>query len=292
MRGRHRRRGPPGGRRRRRARRCSPATSSASSTCRRRGWPRCAATAGPRGYFRLDVDLDRAAPWADERVPTRPSCTSPATSTSWRMSQAQVRRGLLPDAAAAHRRPAGPRRPHPRAARRGQPLGGVPLPGAAPTGEDGDWAAGFADRVLDRLEAHAPGLRDAGRRHDGPAAAGPAGARPQPGRRRRRGRVRVARPAAGVPAGRGLVAVRAAGRAGCGCAARRRTRAAACTGCAGATPRARSCDSAAAQALGCVRIVASSKCIGSVYCQSPPQAKPQRLKISTTRRSMVPRMPR
>lgn len=37
---------------------------------------------------------------------------------------------------------------------------------------------------------------------------------------------------------------------------------------------------------------ASSKCMGSVHCQSPPQANPHRLKMETTRRSSCPIVPR
>jgi phytoene dehydrogenase-like protein len=110
------------------------------------------------GYFRLDVDLDGPAPWADERL--RDSAVVHVTGDldELAMSQAQVRRGRLPElpqlivgSRTAPTRPA--------SARRGQPVGGVPLPGPA-GGEDGDWAPAFAERVLDRLEAHAPGLRE------------------------------------------------------------------------------------------------------------------------------------
>ena len=116
------------------------------------------------GYFRLDVDLSAPAPWADERV--RESMVVHVTGDldELALSQAQVRRDLLPE--------------HPQLIvgqqDRADP-GRVP-PGAAslwvechapprPRGDAGgrladDWGPGFADRVLDRLERHAPGLRD------------------------------------------------------------------------------------------------------------------------------------
>jgi phytoene dehydrogenase-like protein len=111
------------------------------------------------GYFRVDVDLDRPAPWTDERL--RDSVVVHVTGDldELAMSQAEVRRGLLPT--------------HPqlilgqqdRADPTRVPEGAASLwvechcP-ARPTAEPEGWEQRFTDRVLDRLEAHAPGLRE------------------------------------------------------------------------------------------------------------------------------------
>ena len=116
------------------------------------------------GYFRVDVDLASPAPWVDERVRESTVVHVSGDLDELALSQAQVRRGLLPaepqlilgqqDRADPSRVPPGaaslwvechcPARP------RGDAAG--PLAG--------DWAPGFTERVLDRLETHAPGLRD------------------------------------------------------------------------------------------------------------------------------------
>ena len=120
------------------------------------------------GYFRLDVDLSAPAPWTDERVRDSTVVHVSGDLDELALSQAQVRRGLLPalpqlilgqqDRADPTRVPPGaaslwvechcPARP------RGDAGGRL-----AGDRADGDWADGFAERVLDRLEAHAPGLR-------------------------------------------------------------------------------------------------------------------------------------
>ena len=111
------------------------------------------------GYFRLDVDLDGPAPWADERLADSAVVHVTGDLDELAMSQAQVRRGRLPDAPqliVGQQDRADPTRVPPGAAS----LWVECHCPARPSGEEGDWAAGFADRVLDRLEAHAPGLRE------------------------------------------------------------------------------------------------------------------------------------
>ena len=110
------------------------------------------------GYFRVDLDLDRPAPWVDERL--RDSVVVHVTGDldELALSQAQVRRGLLPahpqlivgqqDRADPTRVPAG--------------AAGLWVEchcPARPRGEGDGWEQRFAERVLDRLEAYAPGLR-------------------------------------------------------------------------------------------------------------------------------------
>lgn len=112
------------------------------------------------GYFRLDVDLDRPAPWADERLADSVVVHVTGDLDELAMSQAEVRRGRLPthpqlilgqqDRADPTRVPAG--------------AAGLWVEchcPARPVGEGPGWEAAFAERVLDRLEAHAPGLRGA-----------------------------------------------------------------------------------------------------------------------------------
>ena len=110
------------------------------------------------GYYRLDVDLDGPAPWADERLVDSAVVHVTGDLDELAMSQAQVRRGRLPDLPqliVGQQDRADPTR---------VPAGGAALwvechcP-ARPVGETGDWVPAFADRVLDRLESHAPGLR-------------------------------------------------------------------------------------------------------------------------------------
>jgi phytoene dehydrogenase-like protein len=111
------------------------------------------------GYFRLDVDLDRPAPWADEGLADAAVVHVTGDLDELAMSQAQVRRGRLPELPqliVGQQDRADPTRVPPGAA-------GLWVEchcPARPVGEVGDWAPGFAERVLDRLEAHAPGLRE------------------------------------------------------------------------------------------------------------------------------------
>ncbi|MGI8534969.1 MAG: phytoene desaturase family protein [Mycobacteriales bacterium] len=111
------------------------------------------------GYFRLDVDLDRPAPWRDARLSDSVVVHVTGDLDALAMSQAQVRRGLLPtepQLILGQQDRADPTR---------VPAGAASLwvechcP-ARPRGAGDDWAPAFADRILDRLEAHAPGLRD------------------------------------------------------------------------------------------------------------------------------------
>ncbi len=112
------------------------------------------------GFFRVDLDLDRPAPWADERVRDAMVVHVTGDLDELALSQAQVRRGLLPDAPqliVGQQDRADPSR---------VPAGAATLwvechcP-ARPRGEAPDWQETFAERVVDRLEQHAPGLRGA-----------------------------------------------------------------------------------------------------------------------------------
>lgn len=112
------------------------------------------------GYFRVDVDLDRPAPWADERLADSVVVHLTGDLDELAMSQAEVRRDRLPT--------------HPQLIL-GQQDRADPTrvpPGAAslwvechcparPQDEAEGWEARFAERVLDRLERSAPGLREA-----------------------------------------------------------------------------------------------------------------------------------
>lgn len=112
------------------------------------------------GYFRVDLDLDRPAPWADERL--RDSVVVHVTGDldELAMSQAQVRRDRLP----AH--PQLILGQQDRADPSRVPAGAASLwvechcP-ARPKDERPGWEERFTERVLDRLEQHAPGLRGA-----------------------------------------------------------------------------------------------------------------------------------
>jgi phytoene dehydrogenase-like protein len=110
------------------------------------------------GYFRLDVDLDGPAPWADERLDDSVVVHVTGDLDELAMSQAEVRRGRLPSAPqliVGQQDRADPTR---------VPAGGATLwvechcP-AVPAGAPEDWPARFSERLLDRLELHAPGLR-------------------------------------------------------------------------------------------------------------------------------------
>ncbi len=117
------------------------------------------------GYFRLDVDLSGPAPWADEAVRESLVLHVSGDLDELATSQAQVRRGLLPShpqLILGQQDRADPTRVPPGAAALwvechcpARPRGDA----AAQLRPDGDWQAGFAERVLDRLERHAPGLR-------------------------------------------------------------------------------------------------------------------------------------
>lgn len=111
------------------------------------------------GYFRLDLDLSAPAPWADARLREAMVVHVTGDLDELALSQAQVRRGRLPEIpqlilGQQHR--ADPTR---------VPLGGAGLwvechcP-AAPTDVGTGWEERFAERIVTRLEAHAPGLRD------------------------------------------------------------------------------------------------------------------------------------
>ena len=111
------------------------------------------------GYFRLDLDLDRPAPWTDERLRDSVVVHLTGDLDELAMSQAEVRRGRLPtnpQLILGQQDRADPTR---------VPEGAASLwvechcP-ARPAGEQPDWEQRFAQRVLGRLEAHAPGLRE------------------------------------------------------------------------------------------------------------------------------------
>ncbi len=110
------------------------------------------------GYFRLDVDLDAPAPWRDARLADATVVHVSGDLDEMATSQAQVRRGRLPDLpqlilgqqdrADASRVPAG-----------GAGLWVECHCPARPVDAPDDWAPRFADRMLARIEQHAPGLR-------------------------------------------------------------------------------------------------------------------------------------
>ena len=109
------------------------------------------------GYFRLDLDLDRPAPWTDDRLREAVVVHVTGDLDELALSQAQVRRGRLPDdpqLILGQQDRADPTR---------VPAGAAGLwvechcP-AAPAGARRGWEKRFADKVLARLEQHAPGL--------------------------------------------------------------------------------------------------------------------------------------
>ena len=118
---------------------------------------------GTSGYFRVDVDLSAPAPWADERVRESTVVHVSGDLDELAMSQAQIRRGLLPELPQlilGQQDRADPSRVPPGAASLWVECHCPAQPRGDAGGElAGDWAAGFTERVLDRLEAHAPGLR-------------------------------------------------------------------------------------------------------------------------------------
>ena len=119
---------------------------------------------GTSGYFRVDVDLSAPAPWADERVRDSTVVHVSGDLDELAMSQAQVRRGLLPalpQLILGQQDRADPSRVPPGAASLWVECHCPARPRGDAAGElAGDWAPAFTERVLDRLEAHAPGLRD------------------------------------------------------------------------------------------------------------------------------------
>lgn len=116
------------------------------------------------GFCRLDVDLSAPAPWAADSLAEALVVHVTGDVHEVATAQAQVSRGLLPGDPAlivGQQDRADPAR---------VPLGAATLwvecrcP-AVPRGDAADelaadWAPGFADRMLDRLEVHAPGLHD------------------------------------------------------------------------------------------------------------------------------------
>jgi phytoene dehydrogenase-like protein len=112
------------------------------------------------GYFRLDLDLDRPAPWADERLADSAVVHVTGDLHELALAQAQVRHGLLPDAPqliVGQQDRADPTRVPPGAAGLWVECHCPAEPRAAGPG----WEQRFADRLVGRLERHAPGLREA-----------------------------------------------------------------------------------------------------------------------------------
>jgi phytoene dehydrogenase-like protein len=111
------------------------------------------------GYFRVDLDLSAPAPWADEQLRDAMVVHITGDLDEIAMSQAQVRRGLVPelpqlilgqqDRADATRVPAG-----------AASLWVECHCPATPKNVKRGWEKRFADRVLSRIEQHAPGVRD------------------------------------------------------------------------------------------------------------------------------------
>lgn len=111
------------------------------------------------GYFRLDVDLSAPAPWADERLGEAMVVHVTGDLDELAMSQAQVRRQLLPDVPQlilGQQDRADPSR---------VPTGAAGLwvechcPGTPKNAKRG-WEKRFADRMLNRIDAHAPGTKE------------------------------------------------------------------------------------------------------------------------------------
>lgn len=110
------------------------------------------------GYFRLDLDLDRPAPWIDERLADSVVVHVTGDLDELALSQAEVRRELLPakpqlilgqqDRADPSRVPAG-----------AASLWVECHCPARPRDAGPGWEQRFAEQVLDRLERHAPDLR-------------------------------------------------------------------------------------------------------------------------------------
>ncbi|MCW2608530.1 MAG: dependent oxidoreductase, partial [Frankiales bacterium] len=112
------------------------------------------------GFFRVDVDLDRPAPWADPRVAQASVVHVTGDVHELALSQAQVRRGLLPEhpqLVVGQQDRADPSRVPPGAASLWVECHCPARPREEPQG----WEQRLTERVLDRLEQHAPGLRGA-----------------------------------------------------------------------------------------------------------------------------------
>jgi len=111
------------------------------------------------GYFRLDADLSAPAPWADERLQESMVVHVSGNLDELAMSQAEVRRDLLPtlpQLILGQQDRADPSRVPPGAAS----LWIECHCPARPREQSPGWESAFAERILDRLEAHAPGLKD------------------------------------------------------------------------------------------------------------------------------------
>jgi phytoene dehydrogenase-like protein len=111
------------------------------------------------GYFRVDLDLSAPAPWSDERLREAMVVHITGDLDEIAMSQAQVRRGHLPEIPQiilGQQDRADPTRVPPGAA-------GLWLEchcPATPKNAKRGWEKRFADRMLGRVEQQAPGVRD------------------------------------------------------------------------------------------------------------------------------------
>jgi phytoene dehydrogenase-like protein len=111
------------------------------------------------GYFRVDFDLSGPAQWADEQLREAMVVHVTGDLDDIAMSQAQVRRGLVPDI------PQLILGQQDRADASRVPVGAAALwvechcP-AMPKNAKRGWEKRFADRMLSRIELHAPGVRD------------------------------------------------------------------------------------------------------------------------------------
>lgn len=111
------------------------------------------------GYFRVDIDLSAPAAWADEQLREAMVVHVTGDLDEIAMSQAQVRRGLVPA------RPQVILGQQDRADPTRVPAGAASLwvechcP-ATPKNAKRGWEKQFADRLLSRIEEHAPGLRE------------------------------------------------------------------------------------------------------------------------------------
>jgi phytoene dehydrogenase-like protein len=111
------------------------------------------------GYFRLDLDLAGPVPWSDERLREAMVVHVTGDLDELAMSQAQVRRGQAPDnpqLIVGQQDRADPTR---------VPAGAAALWAechcpARPENAKRGWEKRFADRMLARIESHAPGVRD------------------------------------------------------------------------------------------------------------------------------------
>jgi phytoene dehydrogenase-like protein len=111
------------------------------------------------GYFRLDVDLSAPAPWTDDGLREAMVVHVTGDLEELAATQAQVRRGRLPDAPQVilgQQDRADPTRVPPGAATLWMECH---CP-ARPEGVTRGWEKRLRDRMLARVETHAPGLRD------------------------------------------------------------------------------------------------------------------------------------